>query len=88
MECGRCHYRFVNPRPSQEEIARAYSAPQQYDLWLAQAEGRRITWKKRWDLVKHYAKGGRLLDVGAGIGTFLAAAKSDGWEVVVSQIVV
>ncbi len=86
VECMRCGYRFVNPRPSQAEISRAYSTPQQYDLWLAQDAGRQVTWRKRWNLVKRYAEGTRLLDVGAGIGTFLAAAKRDGWDVTGTEI--
>ncbi|HET9781206.1 MAG TPA: class I SAM-dependent methyltransferase [Candidatus Dormibacteraeota bacterium] len=86
VQCRRCGYRFVNPRPTQEEIARSYSAPQQYDLWLSQDAGRRVTWRKRWDLVKRYANGNRLLDIGAGIGSFLAAAKADGWDVTGTEI--
>jgi len=86
MECRSCGYRFTNPRPSQAEIAEAYSAPAQYDGWLAQDAGREIMWRRRWALVKRYAKGKRLLDVGAGIGTFLAQAKVDGWEVTGTEI--
>jgi len=81
MECAGCGYRFLNPRPSQEEIAEAYSAPEQYDVWLREDEGRHRMWQKRWELVKSHASGTRLLDVGAGLGTFLAEARDDGWEV-------
>jgi SAM-dependent methyltransferase len=86
VQCKRCGYRFTNPRPSQDEIAKAYSAPAQYDGWLAQDAGREVLWRKRWALVKRYAKGKRLLDVGAGIGTFLAHAQADGWEVTGTEI--
>jgi SAM-dependent methyltransferase len=81
MQCRGCGYRFLNPRPSQSEIAEAYSAPQQYDTWLEEDLGRQVMWKKRWDLVKQHAQGSRLLDVGAGIGTFLSNARDDGWSV-------
>lgn len=81
MECSRCGYRFLSPRPSQAEITQAYSAPEQYDSWLREDEGRRLMWRKRWELVKSHATGKRLLDVGAGLGTFLAEARDDGWEV-------
>jgi 2-polyprenyl-3-methyl-5-hydroxy-6-metoxy-1,4-benzoquinol methylase len=86
MQCRRCGYRFTNPRPSQAEIAAAYSAPAQYDGWLAQDAGREIMWSRRWALVKQFAKGKRLLDVGAGIGTFLAHAHADGWDVTGTEI--
>lgn len=81
MQCRDCGYRFTSPRPSQSEIAEAYSAPQQYDTWLKEDQGRQLLWKKRWGLVKRRASGTRLLDVGAGIGTFLANARDDGWSV-------
>jgi SAM-dependent methyltransferase len=81
VQCRHCGYRFLNPRPSQSEIAEAYSAPQQYDTWLDEDLGRQVMWKKRWGLVKRHAQGTRLLDVGAGIGTFLANARDDGWSV-------
>lgn len=81
MECRSCGYRFLSPRPSQAEVAGAYSAPQQYDTWLREDRGRELMWKKRWTLVERYAHGSRLLDVGAGIGTFLSCARADGWQV-------
>ncbi len=81
MQCRSCGYRFLSPRPSQAEVAEAYSTPQQYDTWLNEDQGRQVMWKKRWALVKRYAEGSRVLDVGAGIGTFLANARDDGWSV-------
>ena len=86
MACGQCGYRFLNPRPSQTEIAEAYSAPQQYDSWLDEDQGRQVMWKKRWELVKRHARGSRLLDIGAGIGTFLANARDDGWSVFGTEV--
>jgi len=81
-ECLQCGYRFVSPRPSQEEIAAAYSALDRYDNWVADNEGRSVMWKKRWRFLGQYLpRQGRLLDVGAGIGTFMALARADGWNV-------
>src|SRR5260370_38811561 len=44
-------------------------------------------WRKRLDLLERQpAPGGRLLDVGAGIGTFLALAAERGWQVAGTEI--
>ncbi len=67
-------------------MAEAYSTPQQYDTWLDEDAGRQVMWKKRWDLVKRHARGSRVLDVGAGIGTFLAYARDDGWSVAGTEV--
>lgn len=73
--CSSCGYLFDNPRPSGEEIARYYSSKGRYDEWLLELEGRELLWKRRLGKVLEYARGGRLLDVGAGIGQFLSLAK-------------
>lgn len=87
MGCAACGYRFVNPRPTQAAIAAAYSDPHAYDHWLAEEGGRERMWAKRLDLVERLAQGrGRLLDVGAGIGTFLALAQARGWAVEGTEI--
>jgi SAM-dependent methyltransferase len=88
MECGSCGYRFVNPRPTQAAIASAYSDPHAYDHWLKEEEGRERMWRKRLDLLEREARSGRgrLLDVGAGIGTFLALARERGWEVAGTEV--
>ncbi len=81
QECASCGYRFVNPRPTQEAIAAAYSDPHAYDHWLQQEAGRQVMWSERLRFLDSLeAPGRRLLDVGAGIGTFLAMARAGGWE--------
>lgn len=87
MACAACEYRFVNPRPTQAAIAAAYSDPHAYDHWLAEEGGRKRMWSKRLDLVERLApERGRLLDVGAGIGTFLALARERGWSVAGTEV--
>lgn len=88
MECAGCGYRFVNPRPSQAAIAAAYSDSHAYDHWLREERGRERMWRKRLDLVEQLAGGrrDRLLDVGAGIGTFLALARDRGWQVAGTEV--
>lgn len=86
VQCRSCDYRFVNPRPSQREIAAAYSNPHFYDGWLADDAGREKMWAKRLRLVRQRVRGDRVLDVGAGIGTFLAMARQRGWRVAGTEV--
>jgi SAM-dependent methyltransferase len=86
VQCRSCGYRFVNPRPSQREIAAAYSNPHFYDGWLADDAGREHMWAKRLRLVRQRVRGDRVLDVGAGIGTFLAMARDRGWKVAGTEV--
>ncbi|HEY4887710.1 MAG TPA: class I SAM-dependent methyltransferase, partial [Candidatus Dormibacteraeota bacterium] len=87
VECAACGYRFVNPRPSQAEIANSYSEPDFYDGWITDDSGRQRMWSKRLGLVKRAGPAVRLLDVGAGIGTFLALARDQlGWDVVGTEV--
>ncbi|TME54784.1 MAG: class I SAM-dependent methyltransferase [Chloroflexi bacterium] len=106
VSCDACGYRFVNPRPSQSEIAAAYSDPHFYDGWIADDTGRHEMWRKRLALVRQHtqrpgpdlrpdsrqgsraglAHGTRLLDVGAGIGAFLAMAREQGWTVAGTEV--
>jgi SAM-dependent methyltransferase len=86
MACRTCGYRFVNPRPSQPEIASTYSDPSFYDGWVADDAGRSVMWAKRLRLVERMVTGRRLLDIGAGMGTFLALARNHGWEVAGTEV--
>lgn len=81
VRCRSCGHRFVSPRPTQEEIARGYSQPTTYDDWIQVADARAAMWRRRFDRVLGHDPAGRLLDVGAGIGTFLAIARDGGWSV-------
>jgi SAM-dependent methyltransferase len=87
VECLGCGYRFVTPRPSQAEIASSYSEPDFYDGWLEDDEGRARMWSKRLHLLKRARPDARLLDIGAGIGTFMALARdSCGWHVTGTEV--
>jgi SAM-dependent methyltransferase len=87
VECLECGYRFVNPRPSQSEIASSYSDPDFYAGWLASEAGRTRMWTKRLDLVKDAGRGAHVLDIGAGIGTFLKMGRDRfGWNVVGTEV--
>jgi SAM-dependent methyltransferase len=80
--CTNCRHRFASPRPTLAAITRSYSDPHQYDHWLTEADGRLELWSGRLRLLERFVRGGRILDVGAGLGTFLHIAKETGhWEV-------
>jgi 2-polyprenyl-3-methyl-5-hydroxy-6-metoxy-1,4-benzoquinol methylase len=82
LECESCRYRFVSPRPSQTEIAASYSASDFYDGWIDDDAGRKRMWSKRLAQLSRLGPNVRLLDIGAGIGTFLALARDQlGWQV-------
>jgi SAM-dependent methyltransferase len=71
----------VEPRPTQQEITRGCSLPTAYDEWIQVAGSREAIWRRRFARVLGADPPGRLLDVGAGIGTFLAIARDLGWSV-------
>jgi SAM-dependent methyltransferase len=81
VRCQDCGHRYVDPRPTQQEIARGYSLPTSYDDWIQAAAARQAMWIRRFNRVLGATPPGRLLDVGAGIGTFLAIARDQGWSV-------
>jgi ubiquinone/menaquinone biosynthesis C-methylase UbiE len=87
VECTGCGYRFVTPRPSQLEIASSYSDPDFYAGWIEDEAGRSRMWAGRLDLLQAVRRGARVLDVGAGIGAFLAMGRDrHGWEVTGTEV--
>ncbi|HLJ68819.1 MAG TPA: class I SAM-dependent methyltransferase [Chloroflexota bacterium] len=87
VECEECGYRFVTPRPSQSQIAGAYSDPHFYDGWIDDESGRIQMWSKRLDFIRMHVAAHHLLDIGAGIGTFLALARDRAhWSVCGTEV--
>ena len=75
VQCGDCEFIFVGHRPTTEAISEYYSSPSQYDGWEAGIEPRRRMWERRVEVLKNRGLHGALLDVGTGIGQFLAVAR-------------
>lgn len=73
--CVKCGYVFDNPRPTYEELVKFYSRPTQYDSWLEELPQRQKAWECRLRKLQSTKKAGSLLDVGTGIGQFLAVAR-------------
>jgi SAM-dependent methyltransferase len=76
MRCPTCGYVFDNPRPTLEELVEFYSRPTKYDSWLSELPARDRLWKRRLNKLRSTRKPGSVLDVGAGIGQFLALART------------
>jgi SAM-dependent methyltransferase len=75
IECNECGLIFDSPRPTAAAIAQFYSHPAKYDNWLAATPERDTLWHRRLKKILPLAKPGNILDIGAGIGQFLAHAK-------------
>lgn len=86
FKCHSCELVFDNPRPTLEEIRSYYSRPGQYDGWLAKEKERESLWRRRLAMVLQYASPGSLMDVGAGIGQFLALARPHFSSVIGTEI--
>jgi len=88
--CDNCGFVFRNPRPSAEEIARFYSAGDHYDNWLAEEPAFDALARRRLRKVVNSRDGGKLLDVGSGIGQFLHFAQErfevEGTEISASAV--
>jgi SAM-dependent methyltransferase len=88
VRCDDCGLVFLNPQPSDDELARIYGA----DYFLgsntetgrqAVSEIKQATAKLYLSEIRRYGgfKSGRLLEVGCGDGDFLVAAEAEGWSV-------
>ncbi len=73
--CRACGYIFDSPRPTTLAITAFYSRPTKYDGWMRDARPRDRLWQRRVRKLARHARGGSLLDVGAGIGQFLHHAR-------------
>ena len=89
VQCHECGLKFVNPRPSADEISSYYESPE-YISHDTQGPGirkiiysliRSYTCKKKRILIEKYSTGRRLLDIGCGTGEFISSCRTSGWEV-------
>jgi len=76
------------PKPSLEKLPSYYES----EDYISHTDGKRSLFEKMYHLIKNIAlkskvklinaqsQKGKLLDIGAGTGDFLVAAKTDGWE--------
>ncbi len=89
-QCVACSFQFTNPRPGVADIGRYYES-EEYVSHNSGAGGvinqayrvaRFFTMRRKVALLNKLApRKGNVLDYGCGTGHFLAAAKSNGWQV-------
>ena len=89
VKCNSCGFHFTNPIPSEEVIGNYYKS-ENYISHSNSKSGlinkaynavRKITLKKKVNLVSRLAKGKNLLDIGSGTGHFLNDSKIAGFDV-------
>lgn len=85
-QCRSCGYIFDNPRPTIQELIGFYSQPGKYDSWLEELGPRQRLWRRRLGKIESTKKPGTLLDVGAGIGQFLALSRDSYREVYGTEV--
>ncbi len=88
VECARCGFLYLSPRPDEAEIVRYY--PDSYAFYSTPDVNQTSTWRKRTvrdDLerrcraVNERVPTGDLLDIGAASGQFIFAMREHGWNV-------
>ena len=88
VRCYDCGLVFLNPQPSDDELARIYNA--NYFLGSDSEAGRRAASEIKQATARlylleirryHGLGSGRLIEVGCGEGDFLVLAEADGWQV-------
>ena len=82
VQCTNCGLKFVNPRPSQEEISKIYNwSYENCPGWTEIKPEAQLIYKKRFRFVERFIRQGKLLDIGAGRGEFLSQAKeTNRWQ--------
>jgi len=82
VQCLKCGLRFVNPRLLQKDITQDYDRNyKHYSVWNKINPQAELMYQSRFDFLDKFIKNGKILDVGAGRGEFLAKAKRKGtWE--------
>ncbi len=99
VRCRQCGLVYVNPRYPEGLLQEIYTEQYYdhdgirngleffgYDDYLSDEQNIKLTFRKRLRTIELLARKGRLLDVGCATGFFLDLARSQGWEVVGSEV--
>lgn len=82
VQCFHCGYVYANPRWSDDDLMRAYTAVED-NTYVTERQGRELTFKRHLQAMEKIigpANGRSLLDVGAYIGVFVEVAAAAGWQ--------
>jgi SAM-dependent methyltransferase len=88
VRCTACQFIYLNPRPTNESLFRFYQhyLPEEGSSIESWQRMMQPVFERAAHLIQHRIGTGRLLDVGAGFGFFLAEMKGRGWEVMGVEI--
>lgn len=88
VKCSNCGLVFVNPRPKIHELKNYYNSPD-YISHSGTEKGiinkiykkiRRITHKRKFELISSVSSGKTILDIGSGSGELLSLFNENGWK--------
>jgi SAM-dependent methyltransferase len=80
VACAACDLVYLNPRPDEDEASRWYP-PRYHQAWAEDPPEAGVSARRPTDLAcRLFPRPGRLLDVGCGIGSFVAAMRERGWD--------
>ncbi|MFH1824876.1 MAG: class I SAM-dependent methyltransferase [Candidatus Firestonebacteria bacterium] len=78
VKCKKCKFVYLNPVLNRKELNKFYlSTCYKMDLNEKEKEGL----SERYELINHFKKKGKILDIGAAQGFFLKFMKDKGWDV-------
>jgi len=88
IECENCGFKFISPRPDENEIGKYYQS-EEYISHSGNKKGlvnlvyqiiKNYTIPKKFLLINKYSKGKTILDIGCATGEFLNFFKSRNWR--------
>ncbi|MBD3391319.1 MAG: methyltransferase domain-containing protein [Chitinivibrionales bacterium] len=84
VRCATCGLVYLHPQPA---VPSQHYGEEYFDAWhTRQAPQRARMWDRRLADIRRYRASGHLLDVGCGLGTFLAKAREAGYDVEGTEI--
>jgi SAM-dependent methyltransferase len=81
--CAGCGLVYVSPRPDRDEISNLYAHDQSQvpaDVYISESAVSRLRAQNALKLLRRHLRGGSLLEIGAGGGYFLEAARGAGFD--------